>query len=99
MVRLSYASAAILQAVAGGSRYGFDVMEATGLPSGTVYPALHRLEANGLVYSDWEDNAVARRAGRPRRRYYEISSSGKAVLEAARRRFPILSQPQLATDS
>ncbi len=42
---LSYGSAAILHAIASGRRFGFDVMEATGLTSGTVYPALERLES------------------------------------------------------
>ncbi|MCG8469139.1 MAG: PadR family transcriptional regulator, partial [Gemmatimonadetes bacterium] len=35
----------VLHAVAVGRRYGFDIMDSTGLPSGTVYPALRRLEA------------------------------------------------------
>ena len=39
----------VLQALACGHRYGFDVMDATGLPSGTVYPVLRRLEKEGLV--------------------------------------------------
>ena len=37
---LSHSAAAILQALANGYQYGFDVMDVTGLPSGTVYPAL-----------------------------------------------------------
>ncbi|MFN7929787.1 MAG: hypothetical protein U0Y68_17950 [Blastocatellia bacterium] len=40
--------ALILQAVENGYRYGFDVMTITGLPSGTVYPALRRLEEAGF---------------------------------------------------
>jgi len=44
-VSLSYGSAAILHAVASGSRFGFDIMDVTGLTSGTVYPALDRLES------------------------------------------------------
>src|SRR5688572_19862296 len=41
---LTYSSALVLQAIASGYRYGFDVMDVTGLPSGTVYPALRKLE-------------------------------------------------------
>ena len=41
---LRYGTVAILHAVATGNRFGFDVMNATGLTSGTVYPALDRLE-------------------------------------------------------
>src|SRR5438132_628697 len=39
-VNLSHTSALILQTISHGYRYGFDIMDVTGLPSGTVYPAL-----------------------------------------------------------
>ena len=42
--RLSFGAVSILHAVADGSRFGFDIMSATGLTSGTVYPTLDRLE-------------------------------------------------------
>jgi DNA-binding PadR family transcriptional regulator len=80
----------VLQALARGFRYGFDVMDATGLPSGTVYPCLSRLEATGLVRSAWEDPRVARRQKRPPRRYYEITAAGTAELDHAIQR---LSEP------
>ena len=67
---LSFSATVILQAVANGYGYGFDIMDATGLPSGTVYPALRRMEAAGLVVSRWEDAAVAQREHRPARKYY-----------------------------
>ena len=51
---LSLSAAAILQAIDHGYGYGFDIMDATGLPSGTVYPALRRMEAAGLIASRWE---------------------------------------------
>ena len=51
--RLSHSAALILKAISLGYRYGLDVMEATGLPSGTVYPALRRLERDELVESRW----------------------------------------------
>ena len=53
--RLSYAAVSVLHAIADGVRYGFDVMDRTELPSGTVYPALSRLERDGYVKSHWED--------------------------------------------
>src|SRR4026208_1158980 len=46
---LSYSAAVILQALANGYQYGFDIMDITGLPSGTVYPPLRRLQENGFV--------------------------------------------------
>ncbi|MDA8019853.1 MAG: PadR family transcriptional regulator [Thermoanaerobaculia bacterium] len=87
MSRLSYAAAAILQTIASGSRYGFDIMAATGLPSGTVYPALRRMEKYEQIRGRWESEEEARRAGRPKRRYYEITASGIEALESALNRF------------
>ena len=73
----------VLDAVARGHEYGFDVIDATGLPSGTVYPALARLERDGYVRSSWEDEATAHRDGRPARRYYRITAPGVRALDAA----------------
>jgi len=84
---LSYTGLFILQALAQGYRFGFDIMEVTGLPSGTIYPALRRLEVLHLVTSDWENNADARKDGRPRRRYYELTAAGKRQLASAEARF------------
>src|SRR5262245_48644730 len=74
---------AVLQALTAGARHGFDVINATGLPSGTVYPALARLEHDGLVESRWEDHKVAQKEKRPPRRYYEVTSAGDTTLAAA----------------
>ena len=95
---LSYTMALILQAVDNGYRYGFEVMSITGLPSGTVYPALRRLEDAGLAVSRWEDPSVAQQEQRPARKYYEMTSAGSEVLLEARKRFRLLEQlqPQLA---
>jgi len=76
----------VLHAVASGTRYGFDIMDATGLPSGTVYPALSRLERMGLLRAKWEDPRIARDEKRPARKYYQITADGKArLLRAAER--------------
>ena len=74
---------AVLQALTAGARHGFDVISATGLPSGTVYPALARLEHDGLVESRWEDHKVAQKEKRPPRRYYEVTGAGDRTLAAA----------------
>ena len=84
---LSYTGLFVLQAVAQGHRFGFDIMEVTGLPSGTIYPALRRLEAQDLVTSDWEKDLRARKEGRPRRRYYQITASGRQQLSEAENRY------------
>ena len=84
---LSYTGLFLLQALARGHRFGFDIMEVTGLPSGTIYPALRRLEALELVRSDWEDEKRAHKNGRPRRRYYELTPAGKRRLGEAETRY------------
>ena len=87
---LSYGAAAILHAVASGRRFGFDIMETTGLTSGTVYPALERLEARGLLKSTWEDAAAAHGEGRPARRYFTLTATGATALTAALERYKAL---------
>jgi PadR family transcriptional regulator PadR len=80
MKALSPASVSVLKAIAAGQRHGFDIMDLTGLPSGTVYPILGRLEKNGVVRARWESTAAAHREKRPPRRYYEITGAGSKVL-------------------
>ena len=87
MGALSYTGLFVLQALAQGYRFGFDIMDITGLPSGTVYPALRRLETLGLVSSDWETSKEARDNARPRRRYYELTRAGRAHLVEAESRY------------
>jgi len=65
-------------------------MDCTGLPSGTVYPALRRLEESGLVGSEWEKDALAQLDQRPVRRYYSLELAGQSALDAALRRYPLL---------
>ena len=78
---ISFTALLILQALAQGYKFGFDIMSVTGLPSGTIYPALRRLESLKLVDSDWEKDATARKEGRPRRRYYQLTATGKQQLK------------------
>jgi DNA-binding PadR family transcriptional regulator len=82
-VRMTQITALVLRAVAAGHQYGFDVMEACGMPSGTVYPALRRLERAGLLRSGWEDASLAFAAGRPRRRTYHLTGRGRGALPEA----------------
>jgi PadR family transcriptional regulator PadR len=90
--KLSHTAAMILQAVNAGFVYGFSIMEMTGLPSGTVYPAMRRLERDELIHSHWEQQSIADAEQRPPRKYYKITRAGKATLEASRRRYPLLSK-------
>jgi PadR family transcriptional regulator PadR len=63
---------AVIEALRAGSGGTFD------LPTGTIYPALHRLERAGFVHSRW--HVVAGR----RRRNYELTSSGRQALSSER---------------
>ena len=89
-MKITYSTVLVLEALARGYHYGFDVIDATNLPGGTVYPILRRLEDEGLVRSRWEKASVAQREGRPPRRYYEVQEAGERWLEAARERFRAL---------
>lgn len=85
---MTYPTAIVLHAVAQGVRYGFDIIDATGLGAGTVYPILRRLEASALVSSSWERVSVARAKGRPARRNYRITRAGERQLASALARYP-----------
>ena len=91
---LSFSAAVILQALDNGYQYGFDIMDVTGLPSGTVYPALRRLEESLYVKSKWEKHSIAQEEARPPRKYYELTRNGKEALEEARKRYRLLEQAQ-----
>jgi PadR family transcriptional regulator PadR len=76
----------LLAALADGPRHGYAVKEALregsggrfDLPTGTVYPALHRLETAGLITGTWSAGD-----GR-RRRTYQLTPAGQRRLAADR---------------
>jgi DNA-binding PadR family transcriptional regulator len=83
----------ILQAIHCGYVYGYNLMETTGLPSGTVYPALRRLEREGLIRSHHERQSIADAEQRPPRKYYELTyPAGKTALQALNKRYPLLAR-------
>jgi PadR family transcriptional regulator len=90
--KLSHTAALILHAIGEGEGYGFSVMEITGLPSGTVYPAMRRLERDGLIRSQWERQSIADAEQRPPRKYYKLTRSGRDALEASQKRYPLLAK-------
>lgn len=89
-IKLTHTSSLILQTIGAGFLYGFDIMEATGLPSGTVYPALRRLEQLSLIQSKWEGEKKAVAEQRPPRKYYKLTPLGAKTLAEAVRRYPLL---------
>ena len=76
----------LLAALEPGPRHGYAIMEALragsggqfDLPTGTVYPALRRLERAGLVTGTWSES------GGRRRRVYELTPGGRRMLDAER---------------
>jgi PadR family transcriptional regulator len=76
----------LLAMLEAGPAHGYAVIEALratsggtfDLPTGTVYPALHRLERAGLVRGVWADEP-----GR-RRRVYELTAAGTVALAERR---------------
>lgn len=89
-IRMTYPTAMVLQALAGGHRYGFEIAEAAGLRPGSVYQILRRLEEAGLVTGEWEEAEIAHDEGRPARRYYRLTPEADPELERARSRYPAL---------
>jgi transcriptional regulator len=83
----------LLASVAAGAAHGYALIrrlrEASGgvleVPEGTLYPALHRLEAGALVASDWET------AGGRRRRVYRLTPAGRRTLVRERSEWGVFS--------
>jgi PadR family transcriptional regulator, regulatory protein PadR len=58
--------------------YGLELIKLVGLPSGTVYPILARLERSGWIAGAWEE-ITASEAQRPRRRLYVLTGTGESL--------------------
>ncbi|WP_315763266.1 PadR family transcriptional regulator [Sphingomonas sp. Y38-1Y] len=69
---------AALAAAAPQRLHGYDLMKATGLASGTLYPLMMRMTEQGLVEAEWQAPA---QPGRPPRHAYRLTATG---LELAR---------------
>jgi PadR family transcriptional regulator PadR len=63
-----------------GQYYGLDLTRSAGVLSGTLYPILRRMLADGWLSDDWEDPATV--SNRPPRRYYGLTNHGRAELGA-----------------
>lgn len=55
--------------------YGYELMKAAGVQSGTLYPMLARLADRGMVVSEWE-TGEERPGGRPPRKFYRLTGVG-----------------------
>jgi DNA-binding PadR family transcriptional regulator len=96
--RLSYQTLEVLALMvqhATADFYGLELAKAGGIPTGTIYPILRRLEDSGWVESSWEQ-IDPREQGRPRKRLYRLTGLG--VREARRhldRAQSVFAKPQV----
>lgn len=85
----------VMSALRRGEAHGFEILrrlEEAGSPvlklkEGSLYPALYRLEAAGMIRGEWEDGATARRG--PRRRVYRLTPKGRRRFTEARDEFQL----------
>ena len=70
--------AALVQAGATG-RHGYDLCREAEIKSGTLYPLLIRLEAQGYLVADWQASEVP---GRPPRHVYRLTTAGCRLVDA-----------------
>ena len=83
----------ILRTLQWGPQHGHGVGQAIRRSSadllkierGSLYPALHRLEAQGLISSEWKSSDLNRRA-----KYYRLSAAGKKQLAAEQSKWKLL---------
>jgi PadR family transcriptional regulator PadR len=76
-IRMTTATLDVLELLvtnADDEHYGLKIAQATGLPTGSVYPILARLEEIGWIESRWESDESEARG--PRRRFYRLTPSG-----------------------
>jgi DNA-binding PadR family transcriptional regulator len=83
-VRLTQPALKVLRVLLGnsGRLSGAEIAKVTHATSGTLYPLLARLEANGWAASAWEE-VDPRDVGRPRRRFYNLTALGRAKAHEA----------------
>lgn len=68
--------------------YGLEIVKASGLEAGTIYPVLQRLRAAGWVTDRWEDPEPGHTEARHPRRYYRLTTEGRARAVHAFQRSP-----------
>ena len=86
-IRLTRTSRLVLEALVDGFEddlWGLKICNVAGLPSGTVYPLLSRLEDIGWVQARWErDEDSPTRSTGPRRRFYTLTPDGLVAARTA----------------
>lgn len=80
----------ILETLKWGAQHGYGISQAIGAQSGEIlkvetgslYPALHRLERQGFVRSEWKTTEAGQRA-----KFYQMTATGKRQLAADREKW------------
>jgi PadR family transcriptional regulator PadR len=84
----------LLNLLAERAMYGYEMLQqaerrsaqAFQLKEGTVYPALHQMERDGLLKATWRDGP----SGRPRK-YYSLTAKGRRQAQSKRRQWASIS--------
>lgn len=80
----------VMRTLQGGAANGYEIAKSIerlsdsvlAVDHGSLYPALHRLEKNGLITGEWEISSTNRRA-----RFYRLTPAGKKQLALERSRW------------
>jgi PadR family transcriptional regulator PadR len=81
-LRRGWLELCVLNALAGGERYGYDLartlaaLPGENVTEGTLYPLLSRLRLQGLVFTRLEESS-----GGPARKYYALTAAGRRAVE------------------
>ena len=97
-VRLSHSTLKILQVFLEAPEEelcGSDLMERASVSPGVVYPFLVKWEEEGLLKAQWEKLAASN-LGRPRKKFYRLTSAGKTAAKNALK--PFVTFPKLISE-
>ncbi|MDP4182330.1 MAG: helix-turn-helix transcriptional regulator [Bacillota bacterium] len=81
----------LLSSLMDGEKYGYEITKEIArltndeilLKEGSLYPALHKLEKEGLTESFWQQQEP----GKPGRKYYRITDNGRKTVEEERKKW------------
>jgi DNA-binding PadR family transcriptional regulator len=78
--RIAIDALSLIASTRNGWTHGYDLCRRTGIKSGTLYPLLIRLEAQGYLEAEWQPSTEP---GRPPRHAYRLTSAGHRFVQAA----------------
>lgn len=84
----NHARALLTALLEAGQRWshGYELANLTGIQSGTLYPLLIRLEAQGHLEAEWQQPAAS---GRPPRHAYRLTATGHRLAQGLEQDRPL----------